>query len=232
MGNDTSPELRQAIADHAYNYGEVMAQKGYITYAIDWIGFGERNDSHKPNHLSVARNRDWCNLYYLHATMFGMTSLSINVAHGKAATDVVSAFPNVDADRLGVMGLERRRHDDAVDGPLRRAVQGRRDHLLQRPLVGLRHARHQLLRDAGRAGAFQAGRSARPTGPARAAPAADRHRRQRHLLQGRHRDAVLPTGGAHLRRSRCLRPPGLDLHPGEHGWGGNKSEGFFACHLS
>ena len=105
MGNDTSPDLRQAIADHAYNYGDVMAQKGYITYAIDWIGFGERNDSQKPNHSSVAGSRDWCNLYYLHATMFGVTSLSINVAHGTAATDVVSAFPNVDADRLGVMGL-------------------------------------------------------------------------------------------------------------------------------
>ncbi len=65
----------------------------------------ERNDSQKPNHLNVAGNRDWCNLYYLHATMFGMTSLSINVAHGKVATDVISTFPNVDSERLGVMGL-------------------------------------------------------------------------------------------------------------------------------
>ncbi|MHB1319821.1 MAG: alpha/beta hydrolase family protein [Anaerolineae bacterium] len=105
MGNQTTPALRQEIADHGYNYGEVMAQKGFITYAIDWIGFGERNDSQKPNHLDVARNRDWCNLYYLHATMLGMTSLSINVAHGKVATDVIRAFPNVDPERLGVMGL-------------------------------------------------------------------------------------------------------------------------------
>ncbi len=40
MGNQTTPALRQEIADHGYNYGEVMAQKGFITYAIDWIGFG------------------------------------------------------------------------------------------------------------------------------------------------------------------------------------------------
>ncbi len=64
MGNQTTQELRQEIADHGYNYGEVMAQKGFVTYAIDWIGFGERNDSQKPNHLSVARVRDWCNLYW------------------------------------------------------------------------------------------------------------------------------------------------------------------------
>ncbi|MEI3003490.1 MAG: hypothetical protein V8T87_02555 [Victivallales bacterium] len=44
-------------------------------------------------------------LYYLHATMLGMTSLSINVAHGKAAISFVSELPGVDKNRIGVMGL-------------------------------------------------------------------------------------------------------------------------------
>ncbi len=105
MGNDSSSELRQAIVQHGYNYGQIMAQKGFITYSLDWIGFGERNDNNKPNHCSLSAGRDWCNLYYLHATMLGMTSLSINVAHGKAATDVVISLPNVDKNNLGVMGL-------------------------------------------------------------------------------------------------------------------------------
>ncbi|MBN2302059.1 MAG: hypothetical protein JXN60_06025 [Lentisphaerae bacterium] len=105
MGNDSSPELRQSIERSNYNYGEVMAQYGYITYAIDWVGFGERNDGNKPNHLKTDGGRDWCNLYYLHATMFGMTSLSINVAHGKAATNFIASIPYVDKKRLGVMGL-------------------------------------------------------------------------------------------------------------------------------
>ena len=105
MGNDSSPELADNIKLHNYNYGEVMAQKGFCTYAIDWIGFGERNDNNKPNNLALASGRDWCNLYYLHATMLGTTSLAINVAHGKAATDFVSTLPNVDQKRLGVMGL-------------------------------------------------------------------------------------------------------------------------------
>ena len=104
MGNDSSPERAANIAVHNYDYGRVMAQRGFITYAIDWIGFGERNDGNKPNHSSLAGGRDWCNLYYLHATMLGMTSLSINVAHGVAATEVVVEMPHVDGDRLGVMG--------------------------------------------------------------------------------------------------------------------------------
>ena len=105
MGNDSSPELAANIAAHNYDYGRTMARRGFITFAIDWIGFGERNDSNKPNHLALTQGRDWCNLYYLHATMLGMTSLSINIAHGVAATDVVAGMSHVDENRLGVMGL-------------------------------------------------------------------------------------------------------------------------------
>jgi len=105
MGNDTSPELRSQIDQLNYSYGHQMAKLGYVTFAIDWIGFGERNDSSKPNWRNNNWNRDWCNLYYLHATMLGMTSLSINVAHGMAATDFAGTLPEVDPARLGVMGL-------------------------------------------------------------------------------------------------------------------------------
>jgi len=105
MGNDSSVDLRQNITFHNYDYGRQMAQAGYVTYAIDWIGFGERNDSNKPHFRATNHGRDWCNLYYLHATMLGMTSLSINVTHGKAATDFAQSLDCVDGDRLGVMGL-------------------------------------------------------------------------------------------------------------------------------
>ena len=105
MGNDSSPDLRANIELHGYNYGHAMAKHGFVTYAIDWIGFGERNDENKPNSNDIAHGRDWCNVYYLHATMLGMTSLSINVTHGKAATDFVASQPGVDANRFGVMGL-------------------------------------------------------------------------------------------------------------------------------
>jgi hypothetical protein len=105
MGDDSSADLRADIAAMNYNYGHQMAQAGFITFAIDWIGGGERNDTNWPNYRSQNRNRDWCNLYYLHATMFGMTSLSINLMHGMLATDFACTLPGVDGDRLGVMGL-------------------------------------------------------------------------------------------------------------------------------
>lgn len=105
MGNDGNPEIRAAIAYHHYNYGHEMAKKGFVTYAIDWMGGGERGDGNKPHFNTKNAGRDWCNIYYLHATMLGMTSISINMAQGMAATDFACTLPFVDADRLGVMGL-------------------------------------------------------------------------------------------------------------------------------
>lgn len=105
MGNDSSAEMRDQIARFNYHYGHVMAKNGFVTYGIDWIGAGERNDNAKPNFRSQNGSRDWCNLYYLHATMLGMTSISINTTHGEAATDFALSTPHVDPDRLGVMGL-------------------------------------------------------------------------------------------------------------------------------
>jgi dienelactone hydrolase len=115
MGNDGGADMQTFIAQHNHNYGHRMAKQGFITYAIDWLGIGDRNDNRKPNHrnqnvVAVAPGepvmmRDWCNLYYLHATMLGMTPLGINVTHGMVATDFALTLPHVDRDRLGVMGL-------------------------------------------------------------------------------------------------------------------------------
>jgi len=105
MGNASTAERAEVIKTYNYDYGRQLAQAGYITYGIDWIGIGERNDTNKPHNHTHNWGRDWCNIYYLHATLLGMTSLSINLAHGKAATDFVCTLPGVDPDRLGVMGL-------------------------------------------------------------------------------------------------------------------------------
>ena len=105
MGDDSTPERRAEIAKMNYDYGHQMAKAGFITYAIDWIGAGERNPANAPHRSNKAGNRDWCNLLYLHATMFGMTSISINLAHARAATDFALTLPGVDAQKLGVMGL-------------------------------------------------------------------------------------------------------------------------------
>ena len=105
MGNDGAPGVRENMELHNYGYGHTMAKAGFVTFATEWLGRGCLADSGKPHWLSLGAGNDWCNIYYLHATMLGMTSISINLAHGKAATDFVAGLPHVDAQRLGVMGL-------------------------------------------------------------------------------------------------------------------------------
>lgn len=105
MGNESSAQLRDKISAHNYNYGHKMAKAGFVTFAIDWMGQGEHLESARPNLHFHNGGRDWCNLYYLQATMLGMTSISVNVAHAMAAIGFACSLPFVDGGRLGVMGL-------------------------------------------------------------------------------------------------------------------------------
>lgn len=104
MGNDSYAERKTEIQSHNYDYGHQMAKAGFATFAIDWIGRGDLDDQ-RAHRKDLAAGRDWCNLYYLTATMLGWTSLSVILAHARAAVDFAATLPYVDIDRLGVMGL-------------------------------------------------------------------------------------------------------------------------------
>lgn len=231
MGNDSSPALAANIEQHRYNYGEEMAQLGFVTYAIDWIGFGERNDTVKPNHHAPQGGRDWCNIYYLHATMLGMTSISINVTHGQAATDFVTSLPQVDGDRLGVMGLsgggtmtlwmslcdERFKAAEIMCYSDLWSVFGIRDinycgmqvapglfKIVDLPDCQGLIAPRPLLIDIGvNDTCFKVDTA---------------------MACYRQVEKIYSAAGVKDRLE-------LDLHPGEHGWGGNLSESFFRRHL-
>ncbi|MCG3150618.1 MAG: hypothetical protein PCFJNLEI_04106 [Verrucomicrobiae bacterium] len=105
MGNRSSPELRAAIAAHNYDYGLQMAQAGFVTMAIDWRGFGERDDRRKPINHDITMGRDLCNIHYLRASVLGTTMLGANIHDGQCALDYLTRQPFVDPQRIGIMGL-------------------------------------------------------------------------------------------------------------------------------
>ena len=105
MGNRSTADRQANIESSNYDYGHQMAKAGFVTYAVDWLGNADMDDNSKPNWWSNRQGRDWCNIYYLHTTMLGMTSISINVSIGMATTSFVSGLPEVDSASLGVMGL-------------------------------------------------------------------------------------------------------------------------------
>lgn len=109
MGNGSTAELAKEISSMNYDYGLQMAQAGFVVIAIDWRGFGERDDRRKPNHNNVdsgrGPGRDLCNLHYLRATILGMTVLGMDVHDGMCALDYLCEQDFVDPTRIGVMGL-------------------------------------------------------------------------------------------------------------------------------
>ena len=110
MGNRSSAAMAADITNHNYDYGFQMAQAGFAVIAIDWRGFGERDDRRKPNFNDIdiqhlPHKRDLCNLHYLRASILGMSVLGMDVNDGMCALDYLCAQDFVDADRIGVMGL-------------------------------------------------------------------------------------------------------------------------------
>ena len=110
MGNRSTPQLAAEIVNHNYDYGLQMALAGFAVIAIDWRGFGERDDRRKPNFNDVdvqhpGMRRDLCNMHYLRATVLGTTVLGMDVHDGMRALDYLCQQDFVDVDRIGVMGL-------------------------------------------------------------------------------------------------------------------------------
>lgn len=104
MGINCDPERKSNIGEHNYDYGLQMAKAGFVTIAIDWRGFGERDDRRKPFYR-IFGDRDLCNLHYLRATLLGMTVLGMDIHDGKCALDYLCGLDCVDSERIGCMGL-------------------------------------------------------------------------------------------------------------------------------
>jgi len=105
MGNRSDEPRYEQVTYYKYDYGLQMAKAGYAVIAIDWRGFGERDDRRKPNVTRVRADRDLCNVHYLKATLLGMTVLGMDVHDGSCAIDYLTQQDFVDPERIGVMGL-------------------------------------------------------------------------------------------------------------------------------
>jgi len=105
MGIKSSDALITNISQFNYDYGLQMAKAGFVTMAIDWRGFGERDDREKPFLWKGDHGRDICNLHFLRASMLGFTVLGMDLHDGKCALDYLCQQDYVDSNRIGVMGL-------------------------------------------------------------------------------------------------------------------------------
>ncbi len=94
------PERRELIERLNYDYARKFAERGYVVLAPDHRNFGERRYSSER-----MRGRDPCNLVMLKALLFGRNMLLANVWDCRRCLDYLQTRDDVDADRLGVVGL-------------------------------------------------------------------------------------------------------------------------------
>jgi len=87
------------IAKMNYNYAEQMAKAGFVTIAPDLRGFGERREE------TGFDGRDPCNINYIKGSLFGVFPLTLNLWDIKCTVDYLETMDEVDANRIGMMGL-------------------------------------------------------------------------------------------------------------------------------
>ncbi|MHB9071648.1 MAG: alpha/beta hydrolase [Sedimentisphaerales bacterium] len=97
-GNE--PERNAEIAAFNYDYGLQMAKRGYVTMAIDYMGFGERADGGVPY-----PDRDKCNVHFIRGNLMDLNLLTLNIRDAQRCLDYLCSLKFVDAGRIGTMGL-------------------------------------------------------------------------------------------------------------------------------
>lgn len=99
-GMKSSPEVISNISNLNYNYAEQMARAGFLTISPDLRAFGERSDSTYP-----FPGRDKCNINFLKGAILGFYLLTLNIWDMKCCIDYLETRPEVNPDRIGMMGL-------------------------------------------------------------------------------------------------------------------------------
>ena len=153
----------------ATTYGEIMARAGYLTLSPDLRVFGERDDGGNPY-----PGRDKCNVHFLRGAMWGVYTLMLNIWDMKCCVDYLQSRAEVDAERIGMMGLSQGGTMTTFATAAEPRIKCAGHHRLPQPVEGVRHQPRQLVWLADGAGHLQVLRRTRHRGSDRPSPAADR----------------------------------------------------------
>ncbi|MCK6473359.1 MAG: alpha/beta hydrolase family protein [Planctomycetes bacterium] len=96
-----NPERRKYIDEARYDYAVQAVKLGYVAIAIDARGWNERGDgSNTP-----FGGRDKCNVNGNKASLLGYTLMGLNLFDHRRALDYLAQRADVDATRIGSVGL-------------------------------------------------------------------------------------------------------------------------------
>ncbi|MEI6501939.1 MAG: alpha/beta fold hydrolase, partial [Armatimonadota bacterium] len=78
-----------------------FTERGYVTIAPDWRGFGERSDR---DEFVRRPHRDGCNVAYMAHGYFGFQYLNLQIWDAKRTLDYLQTLPQVNPKQLGMIG--------------------------------------------------------------------------------------------------------------------------------
>ena len=97
IGYDDNGMPRGQIGGYQADFAIQAVRNGYAALAIEQLAFGERN--------SAEEKATGCGVPTLNALMLGMTMIGLRVWDARRALDYLQTRPEVDPDRIGVMGI-------------------------------------------------------------------------------------------------------------------------------
>lgn len=98
-GVESEKFVQDAITTYNYDYARKLTLRGYVTIVPNWRAFGERFDR-----LSVS-GRDPCDMCQNMASWLGFNLLTLDVFDARVAVNYLQERPEVDPDRIGMVGL-------------------------------------------------------------------------------------------------------------------------------
>lgn len=96
LDNDGNPH-----EEYQHKHAVQFVERGYVTIAPDWRGFGERRDGEPWDN----KGRDGCNLRHLAAGYFGYSLLALQIHDGMRCVDYLQSRPEVNRRRIGCVGV-------------------------------------------------------------------------------------------------------------------------------
>jgi dienelactone hydrolase len=100
VGRELTEGIGPAIASANYDYGRQLVRRGYVVVAPGLLPFGRRLGATRAE-----RNQDQCGTTFVRLQLLGKLLIAENVRDCLWALDYLARRPEVDADRLGCVGL-------------------------------------------------------------------------------------------------------------------------------
>jgi len=100
VGIDTTTEHAKNIRDLNYDYGRQLVRRGYVVVAPCFAPFGQRLGSKQ-----AYGGNDACAVSFVRMQLLGKVLMAENLRDALWAFELLARNKNVDADRLGCVGL-------------------------------------------------------------------------------------------------------------------------------